>query len=143
MFSLSKAVGRRFGFRRSSSSKEQNRSSRHAVASANNNENRDGGGRGESTEPGPSRIMLEKLPSDEEEREDYMTVVVGERSRRREKYVINKQLLDHHLFQTLMKCSEDMVGSPEFRSRALLFCDPTLFLHLVDVVGAELALDQA
>lgn len=142
VFNLSKSFGRRLGFRRSNSSKE----SRHA-ASASANENRDTGrgstGGEAQSSGGQNTIMLEKLPDDEEEREDYMTVVVGERSGRREKYVINKHLLSHHLFQTLMKCSEDMVGSPEFRNRALLFCDPALFLHLVDVVGADLALDQA
>ncbi|CAM6096317.1 unnamed protein product [Calypogeia fissa] len=147
-FSLSKSFSRRLGFRRSSSSNSNSGTngassgSRHAEKSSGDG-NRDGNRTGTSEGDIEQRtIMLEKLPNDEEEREDYMTVVVGERSGRREKYVINRHLLSHHLFQTMMKCSEEMVGSPEFQSRALLFCDPALFLHLVDVVGADLALDQ-
>ncbi|KAG6558164.1 hypothetical protein Mapa_000345 [Marchantia paleacea] len=76
----------------------------------------------------------EKLESSE-----YLTVFVGERSCKRVKYVISKHFLRHHLFQVLLKCSEDEVGvENEFRGGVPIVCDPALFVQLVTVVGATL-----
>ncbi|KAL2631449.1 hypothetical protein R1flu_016135 [Riccia fluitans] len=76
----------------------------------------------------------EKLESSE-----YLTVFVGERSCKRVKYVISKHFLRHHLFQVLLKCSEDEVGlDSDERGGVPIVCDPALFVQLVTVVGATL-----
>ncbi|KAL3689275.1 hypothetical protein R1sor_015584 [Riccia sorocarpa] len=75
----------------------------------------------------------EKLESSE-----YLTVFVGERSCKRVKYVISKHFLRHHLFQVLLKCSEDEVGLDADEKGGLpIVCDPALFVQLVTVVDIE------
>ncbi|CAM6091794.1 unnamed protein product [Calypogeia fissa] len=85
-------------------------------------------------------VLLEKVPAsdDKDSSDSCLTVYVGERGGSLTKYVLEKQILRHHLFQVLLKCSQDELGTDhDYNSGVPIICDPALFLQVARVVGGN------